>query len=121
MPTVAQRMTWKKVTEAQEEELCLLYATGEWTYKQLAEKYGLADRTPYEILQRRGHAPSLPGSHARRVHAARGERSRNCKITDAQWQEALTLYATGEWSIRRLAKRYGVNRSSIKRRLKHQL
>ena len=113
--------TWRKVTEAQEEELCLLYATGAWTYKQLAEKYGLADRTPYEILKRRGHAPSLPGSQARRVHAARGERSHNCKITDAQWQEALTLYTTGKWSMRRLADRYGVNRSTIKRRLKHQL
>lgn len=113
--------TWRKLSEDQEQELCALYATGQWTHKQLAEKYGLAERTPYDVIRRNGLPLSLPGTHQRRVHAARGERSANCKITDAQWQEALALYATGEWSSRRLAERYGVDKSSILRRLKHQL
>lgn len=113
--------TWRKVSQAEEQELCALYATGEWTHKQLAEKYGLSEGSSHDIIKRNGVALSLPGTHQRRVHAARGERIHNAKITDAQWQEALALYATGEWGMRRLAARYGVNRTSIKNRLKHQL
>lgn len=50
----------------------------------------------------------------------RGEKHPLSKLTDAQWQEALTLHADG-WGIGRLAKRYGVSKPNIARRLKHQL
>jgi len=110
--------TPRKVTKEQALEMCALYATGEWTYKQLAERYGVKEGTPFWIIKKYGDPATIPG---RRERAARGERSGNAKITDAQWQEALALYATGEWPSRRLAARYGVDKSAILRRLKHQL
>jgi HNH endonuclease len=109
--------TPRKVTTPQVLEMCELYATGEWTYKQLAERYGVKEGTPFWIIKKYGDPATIPG---RRERAARGERSGNAKLTDAQWQEALALYATGEWPSRRLAARYGVNKSSILSRLKHQ-
>jgi HNH endonuclease len=61
------------------------------------------------------------GLRLHRDRAARGERHGNAKLTDAQWHEALALYATGLWSQRRLAKRYGITRTAIQSRLKHLL
>jgi hypothetical protein len=59
--------------------------------------------------------------HPARLHPermARGERQPLSKLTDAQWQEALALYATGTWSQERLGQRYGVSQASICRRLR---
>lgn len=61
--------------------------------------------------------------HGLRIHrdrAPRGERNVNSKMTDAQWQEAFALYATGQWTQTQLAKRYRVHQTSISSRLKHQ-
>jgi hypothetical protein len=61
-------------------------------------------------------------AHPARLHPerlARGERNGNAKLTDAQWQEALILHATGAWSQTRLGQRYGVSQTAISRRLKH--
>jgi transposase-like protein len=108
--------TPRKVTKEQALEMCELYATGEWTYKQLAKRYGLAERTPHWIIKQY-NTHTLPSLRER---AARGERIGKATITDAQWQEALDLHTSG-WGAGRLAKRYGVNKSAIRSRLKHQL
>lgn len=80
------------------------------------------------IQKRRNGAVTHPESAARgnrnglRLHrerAARGERNGNAKLTDVQWQEALVLWQSGEWTQTALAKRYGVTKSSISKRLKH--
>jgi len=58
--------------------------------------------------------------HPARLHPermARGERNAMSKLTDAQWQEALELHATGTWSQDRLGQRYGISQASIGRRL----
>jgi DNA-binding CsgD family transcriptional regulator len=107
-----------RVTLAQREEIIALYANGGWTYEQLGERFGLNPMTVYTYVKAARDTIAIP---SQRERAARGERIHNAKLTDAQWQEALGLYATGEWSIRRLAQRYRVNRTSIKNRLKHQL
>lgn len=61
------------------------------------------------------------GLRLHRDRAARGERNGNAKLTDTQWTEALALWQSGEWTQTALAKRYGVGKSSISRRLKHLL
>ena len=40
------------------------------------------------------------------------------KLTDAQWAEALALYATGQWTGRQLGKRYGISGVAMSRRLR---
>jgi hypothetical protein len=59
------------------------------------------------------------GRHTHPERTARGERNGNAKLTDAQWQEALALWQTGEWTQTALGQRYSVSQTSISRRLKH--
>ena len=116
----------RKVSQEQAVEIYALYATGQWTHKQLAIRYEVSRAGITWIIKQYMNEMALQGVTlpvlpTHRERAARGERSANAKLTDVQWQEALTLYSTGKWNIRALAKRYGVNRTSIRNRLKHQL
>lgn len=61
------------------------------------------------------------GRYTHPERTARGERNGNAKLTDVQWEEALALWKSGEWTQTALGKRYGVSQTAISRRLKHLL
>lgn len=61
------------------------------------------------------------GLRLHRDRAPRGERNVNAKLTDAQWEEALALWQSGDWTQTALGKRYGVSQHAIWSRLKHLL
>ena len=46
-------------------------------------------------------------------NAQKGEKSHNSKLSDAQREEIKALYATGEYSLRKLAKLYSVHYTTI--------
>jgi len=58
-----------------------------------------------------------------RLHPAsvlRGDKSPRMKLTEAQLQECIALYATGQWTFKQLGTRYGVTGRAISYRILHQ-
>lgn len=53
-----------------------------------------------------------------RMHPPAGERHWKSKLTDAQWQNILTLLAEGHLSKRQIALQHGITPSSLRDRLK---
>jgi hypothetical protein len=50
----------------------------------------------------------------------RGDKSPVMKVTEAQVEEAVRLFATGEWTYTQLGKRYGITGPGIRYRIQHQ-
>lgn len=71
-------------------------------------------RTHPELLAR----GKRNGAHTHPERVNRGERVGTAKLTDTQWKEILTLYATGYWTMARLGALYGVHASAIGYRMK---
>jgi len=61
--------------------------------------------------------PEISGDrNGMRLHPesiVRGEKHPNSKLTDAQWAEVLSLFATGKWTRQDLAKRFGVSPARV--------
>lgn len=87
-PTRARRLK-----DEQEAKLCDTYEVGA-TRKQLADDFGIAPKTVTAILKRRGI------------------KSRWCKLTEADVDEAVRLYGQG-LSLERVGERLGVNGGTV--------
>jgi hypothetical protein len=47
----------QKLTEGEAAEIRALYATGQWTYAQLAQRFGVSEGTPWYVIKRRKPRP----------------------------------------------------------------
>jgi hypothetical protein len=62
------------------------------------------------------------GTHTHPESVLRGEKHALSKMTDSQTEEAYKLYATGQWTFKQLAERYGVTAPGVHYRIKrHKL
>jgi hypothetical protein len=95
-------------------EACLFLGTHTDNMQDMGSKGRQRYQAHPESILRGDQHPS----HLHPERMAHGERNAMSKLTDAQWQEALELHATGTWSQERLGQRYGISQASIGRRLR---
>lgn len=105
---------YHKVTAAQVLEMRELYEAGGWTYKALAEKYGVSIRCVSQIMDGsswKSVTGGIPVSEERRIS---GRIMSNRKLTKDDVIAIYTEYMTDKGALQEeLAKRYGVGQSVI--------
>lgn len=114
-------MKEKKHTPEQVMEIRRLYATGEWTYKRLAEKYGCCISNIAGICTGLSYI-SVTGGEPVEINGKRklfqcghpGVEHPSHKLTEDQVLEIRKLYFTeGNLSLKKIAERYGVHESTV--------
>ena len=89
-----------------------LYATGNYTYPQLAEMFGVYQTVVGKVVRRESWQ-HVPGGSAQADNTRRGESHHNTAITADDVREMRRLYATGKYKQQEIAERYGVSRSTV--------
>ena len=93
-----------KLTEADVRELRGLYRDGGWTLQRLAERFHVSVTAIYQATRGRTW-PNVDGPTGRTDNRA--------KLTKQDVLELRRLYRGGEWTVQRLAERYGISRSAV--------
>lgn len=95
-----ERHSQTKLTYAQIAEIQATFIPGKTTYREFAERYGVA------------------GSTIARYANPNGQDCTHRRLTVAQIAEIKSAYATGKTSYNKLARQYGVSNQTIKRHVK---
>jgi DNA-binding MarR family transcriptional regulator len=93
-----------KLTEADVRVLRGLYRDGGWSAGRLAERYRVSVSTIYRITK---------GQTRPRVEGPKSARDNRAKLTRRDVLELRRLYRGDEWTVQRLAERYGISRSAV--------
>lgn len=105
---------YHKVTAAQVLEMRELYEAGGWTYKALADKYGVSIRCVSQIMDGsswKSVTGGIPVSEEKRIS---GRIMSNSKLTKDDVIAIYTEYMTDENVLQEdLSRRYGVSQSVI--------
>jgi endogenous inhibitor of DNA gyrase (YacG/DUF329 family) len=124
-----ERAGLAKLTDADVSEMMNLYATGSWTAKDLAKRYGVAKSSILRILKgetwahiERPNADVVrQQAEANKLIRARGEDAGLAKLTNAQIREIYDRFSAGGINQTRLAEEYGVCRSTVGKILRGSL
>jgi transposase len=93
-----------KLTEADVRELRGLHRDGGWSAELLAERYRISVSTIYRMIK------DQPWP---RVDGPKSGRDNRAKLTKQDVVELRRLYRGDEWTVQRLAERYGISRSAV--------
>lgn len=113
-----------KLTETQAAEIATLYATGQYSQRELAARFGVKHPTIGRILRGQDwkHVEKTDATAALegRTHGElrvrptlRGEGNTKSKLTEAQVREIRALYATDQFSKAELGRRFGMDHITI--------
>lgn len=111
-----ERQGGTKLTTALVEEIRAKYATGQYTLKEIATSYDI-NRKHLSLLVRGGawkHIELEYNPAKIESPGTRGERSGVSVLTDESVLEMRRLYATGKFTFRELAKRFGAGGNTVR-------
>lgn len=113
-----ERVAGSKLTLEQVKEIRSLYAAGNVTQDDLAEKFGVTRRGIGSIIKGDNWKHAVSENEPRSLSDPKrrgkvGEVNKQAKLTEAQVREIRTLYAKGNTTCNELAQHYGVSGGAI--------
>ncbi len=102
-------------------EVLALYATGKYSQRQLAERYGVGPRAIQAALWRKTWKHVEPNKERVRRGRIHGEKHGRAILCEAAVKEIRATHQRGGTSERSLAKQYGVSRQLIGRVLRREV
>ena len=109
-----------ELTEAQVVKIRDLYASGDCTQADLAERFGVTGGTISQTITGETWAHIDGAGKPWDGTRAKGERNAAAKLTEDDVRTIRRLYAQGGYSYRALGRRYGVGFTTIRQAVKRQ-
>jgi len=113
MSTRGERHHNANLIEANVLEIRRLYASGGFTQRALAHRFGVSRSVVNQILNAYTWAWLAGTDPARKRGRRRGERCYHAKLSEPQVREIRRLHTVDGLGSRRLASRFGVNRATV--------
>ena len=107
-----------ELTDAQVSEIRNLYATGDYSQREIGERFGVASNTISFIIAGKTWVHAGGASDAWQGERHKGEKNVNAKLDAAKVREIRALHAQGGITYAALGRHYGVSNVAIRNAVK---